>query len=62
MKKALFIISMLLVAGLLIGGCTGASEVKNSDASSGSSETSPENYVDSQLIDDTADVEIGEMI
>jgi hypothetical protein len=75
MKKVLFGITLLLVAGLFLAGCSKTSELpvdeQNLQDNIIQNDVSPDNtetqdtsdvYVDEQIIDETEGVEIGEMI
>ncbi|MGV8161884.1 MAG: hypothetical protein ACP5N2_00950 [Candidatus Nanoarchaeia archaeon] len=66
MKKALFAISLLLVLGLLVAGCSKqiveqentSDDVQNTAAS----EENPDEYIEDEIIDENSTVEIGELI
>ncbi|MGV8168941.1 MAG: hypothetical protein ACP5N3_02695 [Candidatus Nanoarchaeia archaeon] len=70
MKKALFVLGILLVLGLAVAGCskqvvedtTGGTENTEPPTGPADHTGTPEEYIDDQIIDETSELEIGEMI
>jgi hypothetical protein len=65
--RAIFVISALLILGLLISGCAKEEQTnkdQNIDADADINEipSNPDEYVDEQIIDENDTVEIGELI
>jgi hypothetical protein len=66
-NKTVFSITMLLVIGLFIAGCSNSPVIPTNNPagqqnSINTSDSSPDSYVDEQIIDENSSVEIGEMI
>jgi hypothetical protein len=64
MNKALFGITLLLVVGLFLAGCSNTPEIPagSTDAAGNAISATPDAYVDEQIIDENQSVEIGAMI
>jgi PBP1b-binding outer membrane lipoprotein LpoB len=68
MKKALFVMAMLLVLSLVVTGCSKQEvEDQQNNTTDSTEQTSgtgdnPDEYIDEQIIDENSTIEIGEMI
>jgi hypothetical protein len=68
MKKALFILSALLVLGLLAAGCsplktaTTTENTQTGTGATGAASTTPDAYIDDQFVDENSSVDVGSLI
>jgi hypothetical protein len=62
MRKALLVVSILLVLAMITAGCANDAPVDASRQQAEDVSDNPDTYIDEQIIDEDETVEIGELI